>query len=99
MPTAAGWGNIVKYRDQIELYSELLGRSTKALLQALHGLQPEQGIPTGQTGDLLVGTDNGQYQGLRMGGATNATTIPTSTIASTPAMQTHAGVRPTMPPQ
>ncbi|XP_040563752.1 transcription initiation factor TFIID subunit 4 [Lepeophtheirus salmonis] len=36
-------------------------------LQTLQTLQPGQGIPTGQAGHLLVKTDNGQYQILRVG--------------------------------
>ena len=68
-------------------------------LQALQGLQPGQGIPTGQAGHLLVKTDNGQYQILRVGGTTNATASPTPTNTSTTAMQHPAIVRTSTPGQ
>lgn len=43
------------------------GSTITVPLQTLQGLQPGQGIPTGQAGHLLVKTDNGQYQILRVG--------------------------------
>lgn len=55
-------------------------------LQALQGLQPGQGIPTGQAGHLLVKTDNGQYQILKVGGTSNATASQSPAITSSPAM-------------
>ena len=43
-------------------------------LSALQSLQPGQGIPTGQPGQLLVKTETGQYQIVRVGQGGNSTT-------------------------
>jgi hypothetical protein len=57
-------------------------------LQTLPGLQPGQGIPTGQAGHLLVKTETGQYQILKVGTSMPSTTmtssLPTSRATSLP---------------
>lgn len=62
-------------------------------LATLQALQAGQGIPTGQPGHLLVKTENGQYQILRVGmgppgpqgpgpGQPHQTIVPVSSIAT-----------------
>ena len=72
MPTVAGGGGNVVINQPGSRPGQP-GSQITVPLQALQGLQPGQGIPTGQAGHLLVKTDNGQYQILRVGGATKAT--------------------------
>jgi len=71
-------------------------------LSTLQGLQAGQGIPTGQPGHLLVKTEKGQYQILRVGppgqqgGAqTVAVSTPSVSVASQPQ---HTVVRPSTIP-
>ena len=63
-------------------------------LQTLQNLRPGQGIPTGQAGHLLVKTESGQYQILRVG-TTMTSTMP-STVSSGVSSVSHAGL-PTHP--
>jgi len=62
-------------------------------LSTLQALQPGQGIPTGTPGHLLVKTETGQYQILRVGppGATG------STVSQQPQQQQPPAVRQTAP--
>merc|ERR1719327_1621151 len=60
-------------------------------LSTLQALQPGQGIPTGTPGHLLVKTETGQYQILRVG-------PPGATPAAAAAQQSAAGVRPAATP-
>merc|ERR1719480_564095 len=55
-------------------------------LSTLQALQPGQGIPTGQPGHLLVKTETGQYQILRVGppGAGGTTTASPVTVQPSP---------------
>ena len=85
VPTVAGGGNVVI--NQPGSRPGQPGSQITVPLQALQGLQPGQGIPTGQAGHLLVKTDNGQYQILRVGGTSNATASQSPAITSSPAMQ------------
>ena len=85
VPTVAGGGNVVI--NQPGSRPGQPGSQITVPLQALQGLQPGQGIPTGQAGHLLVKTDNGQYQILRVGGTSNATVSQSPAITSSPAMQ------------
>ena len=98
MPTVAGGGGNVVINQPGSRPGQP-GSQITVPLQALQGLQPGQGIPTGQAGHLLVKTDNGQYQILRVGGATNATASPTTAITSSPAMQHPSGIRTSTPGQ
>lgn len=50
-------------------------------LHTLQSMQPGQGIPTGQAGHLLVKTENGQYQILRVGPSTTTANV---TLANSP---------------
>ena len=67
-------------------------------LQTLQGLRPGQGIPTGQQGHLLVKTENGQYQILKVG-STQAAGSPstTTTMHTRPPVQPSPQIRPPMP--
>merc|ERR1719282_1587564 len=58
-------------------------------LSTLQQLQPGQGIPTGTPGHLLVKTESGQYQILRVG--------PPGTMATAVSQQQPSGVRQTVP--
>jgi len=84
VPTVAGGGNVVI--NQPGSRPGQPGSQITVPLQALQGLQPGQGIPTGQAGHLLVKTDNGQYQILKVGGTSNATASQSPAITSSPAM-------------
>jgi len=53
-------------------------------LTTLQGLQPGQGIPTGQPGHLLVKTETGQYQILRVGPSGQGGQTTTATPVSVP---------------
>eukprot|EP00095_Tigriopus_kingsejongensis_P012644 maker-scaffold1830_size26949-snap-gene-0.6 protein:Tk12644 transcript:maker-scaffold1830_size26949-snap-gene-0.6-mRNA-1 annotation:"transcription initiation factor tfiid subunit 4" len=68
------------------------GSTITVPLQTLQGLQPGQGIPTGQAGHLLVKTDNGQYQILRVGQG-GAPGVSTTTSIGMP-MSIRAGMAP-----
>ena len=98
VPTVAGGGGNVVINQPGSRPGQP-GSQITVPLQALQGLQPGQGIPTGQAGHLLVKTDNGQYQILRVGGSTNATASPTTAITSTPGMPPPAGLRTSTPGQ
>ena len=66
-------------------------------LQTLQGLKPGQGIPTGQAGHLLVKTENGQYQILKVGSTQAAgSTLTTTTMHTRPPMQQSPQIRPPM---
>ncbi len=65
-------------------------------LQTLQNMQPGQGIPTGDPGHLLVKTQNGQYQILKVGPSSTATVATTATAAS-PATPTAAGIQTVRP--
>merc|ERR1719412_818305 len=99
VPTVAGGGGGNVVINQPGSRPGQPGSQITVPLQALQGLQPGQGIPTGQDGHLLVKTDNGQYQILRVGGSTNATASPTTAITSTPGMPPPAGLRTSTPGQ
>jgi len=98
VPTVAGGGGNVVINQPGSRPGQP-GSQITVPLQALQGLQPGQGIPTGQAGHLLVKTDNGQYQILRVGGTTNATASPTTAITSSQAMQHPSGIRTSTPGQ
>jgi len=98
VPTVAGGGGNVVINQPGSRPGQP-GSQITVPLQALQGLQPGQGIPTGQAGHLLVKTDNGQYQILRVGGSTNATASPTTAITSTPGMPPPTGLRTSTPGQ
>ena len=67
-------------------------------LQTLQGLRPGQGIPTGQAGHLLVKTENGQYQILKVGSSQGPTTTSTTTTLPTrPLVHQSPQIRPPMP--
>ncbi|TRY75530.1 hypothetical protein TCAL_08386 [Tigriopus californicus] len=75
------------------------GSTITVPLQTLQGLQPGQGIPTGQAGHLLVKTDNGQYQILRVGqggAASVATSVATTMGAPSLAPRAPLPLRPGM---
>ena len=67
-------------------------------LATLQSLQAGQGIPTGQPGHLLVKTETGQYQILRVGpqGQATAPAAPTGPTATPPAAPTPVRL-PTVP--
>merc|ERR1719209_1782619 len=67
-------------------------------LSTLQALQAGQGIPTGQPGHLLVKTETGQYQILRVGpqGQATAPAAPTGPTATPPAAPTPVRL-PTVP--
>ena len=57
-------------------------------LQTLQGLRPGQGLPTNQPGHLLVKTENGQYQILKVGSMQAAgSSSTTSTMQTRPPVQ------------
>ena len=67
-------------------------------LQTLQGLRPGQGIPTGQQGHLLVKTENGQYQILKVGSTQAAgSTSTTTTMHTRPPVQQSPQMRAPMP--
>lgn len=68
-------------------------------LSTLQGLQAGQGIPTGQPGHLLVKTEKGQYQILRVGPPGQqggppvaAVSNPSATVAASSPQQPHGGL-------
>merc|ERR1719376_1407582 len=65
-------------------------------LSTLQALQAGQGIPTGQPGHLLVKTETGQYQILRVGppGAGGTTTASPVTVQPSPQQPSNATVQP-----
>ncbi len=63
-------------------------------LHTLQGLQPGQGIPTGQPGTLLVKTETGHYQILKVG---NSVPSSTAAAASTASGTVSSAVLPTQP--
>merc|ERR1719209_1557066 len=68
-------------------------------LSTLQALQAGQGIPTGQPGHLLVKTETGQYQILRVGppGAGGTTTASPVTVQPSPQQPSNAAAA--QPPQ
>ena len=69
-------------------------------LSTLQGLQAGQGIPTGQPGHLLVKTETGQYQILRVGppGQQQQQTVVTTAQQLQPAVVRQAAVAVTSAP-
>ena len=66
-------------------------------LQTLQGLRPGQGLPTNLPGHLLVKTENGQYQILKVGSMRAAgSTSTTSTMQTRPPMQQSPQIRTPM---
>ena len=66
-------------------------------LQTLQGLRPGQGLPTNQPGHLLVKTENGQYQILKVGSTQAAgSTSTTSTMQTRPPVQQAPQIRAPM---
>jgi transcription initiation factor TFIID subunit 4 len=65
-------------------------------LQTLQNLRPGQGIPTGQAGHLLVKTESGQYQILRVGTSTAPTGVPAAAPAGIMSHPAPQSIRPTM---
>merc|ERR1719233_1932644 len=65
-------------------------------LSTLQALQAGQGIPTGQPGHLLVKTETGQYQILRVGppGAGGTTTASPVTVQPSPQQPSNATAQP-----
>jgi len=65
-------------------------------LSTLQALQAGQGIPTGQPGHLLVKTETGQYQILRVGppGAGGTTTASPVTVQPSPQQPSNAAAQP-----
>ena len=80
------------------------GSQISVPLSTLQALQPGQGIPTGTPGHLLVKTESGQYQILRVGppgpgGATTLTAQPRpQAVAGTPVRLPTQPVPVTRPP-
>ena len=76
MPPSAGQSIVI---NQPGMRPGQPGSQITVPLQTLQNLKPGQGIPTGQAGHLLVKTETGQYQILRVG-----TTIQSSMPSTTP---------------
>ena len=102
MPPGAGQNIVI---NQPGLRPGQPGAQITVPLQTLQNLRPGQGIPTGQAGHLLVKTETGQYQILRVG--TTLPNLATSAPAGVPSVPTPTGVmshpssmalRPTMSP-
>jgi len=70
-------------------------------LSTLQALQAGQGIPTGQPGHLLVKTETGQYQILRVGppGAGGTTTASPVTVQPSPQQPSNAAAAAAQPSQ
>jgi len=102
MPPGAGQNIVI---NQPGLRPGQPGAQITVPLQTLQNLRPGQGIPTGQAGHLLVKTETGQYQILRVG--TTLPSLASSTPSGVPSATPPSGVmshptsmslRPTMSP-
>jgi len=78
------------------------GSRIQVPLATLQNLQPGQGIPTGQSGHLLVKTANGQYQILKVGESTAGAGATIATVSNSlptqPVPQAVIGAVATRPP-
>jgi transcription initiation factor TFIID subunit 4 len=93
MPPGAGQNIVI---NQPGLRPGQPGAQITVPLQTLQNLRPGQGIPTGQAGHLLVKTETGQYQILRVG--TTLPSLASSTPSGVMSHPTSMSLRPTMSP-